>query len=204
MPDDAPTRVSALGPLGAPAADPGPAGAPVRLWETAHTAKINLRGNVNDDGYMGAVAGVVGVAPPAAPNRQAAAGNLGLVWLGPDEWLLTGPAGREPELGDELRRATAGMDVSIVDVTEQRTVIEIAGARARDVLAKLSALDLHEREFGPGAAAQTRVGKAGVLILNRAAEGAEPAYALHVNRSFAAYLWRLLEDAAVEFRAGDG
>ena len=52
------------------------------------------------------------------------------------------------------------------------------------------------RQFRPGRCAQTGLARAGVLIHQT---GAEPAYDIYVDRSFAEYLWTWLEDAAAEF-----
>ena len=72
----------------------------------------------------------------------------------------------------------------------------MAGAYARDVLAKGCPLDLHPREFKPGDCAQSHYAKASVLLYQ--ADDA-PTYHLTVARSFAEYLWLRLEDAGLEY-----
>ena len=57
-------------------------------------------------------------------------------------------------------------------------------------------LDLHPREFEPGQCAQTRLAKAG-MIVSPLADGA--GFEVIVRRSFADYLLRFLQDAAVAF-----
>jgi sarcosine oxidase, subunit gamma len=73
----------------------------VRLGESPHRCQIDLRGNPADPAFLGAVAGVIGGELPTTPNRTAAGNGLSALWLGPDEWLIVGPPGREA-----TRRAT--------------------------------------------------------------------------------------------------
>src|SRR5262249_49552830 len=102
---------------------PGDAG--VILGESPHRCQINLRGNPADGVFTAAVGGVTGTALPEA-NRVASAGNLAVLWLGPDEWLIVGRPGREKELAPALRQGLAGQHAAVVDLSEARTVITIA------------------------------------------------------------------------------
>jgi sarcosine oxidase, subunit gamma len=65
------------------------------------------------------------------------------------------------------------------------------------VLGKGCALDLHPRVFGAGAAAQTMLGQAGVILL--AVSGTGDDYRILVRASFARYLADWLLDAAGEY-----
>jgi sarcosine oxidase subunit gamma len=84
-----------------------------------------------------------------------------------------------------------------VDVSAQRTTVRLRGARARDVLAKGCSLDLHPTVFGRGAAAQTLLGLAVVVLLPLSDNGTD--YQILVRSSFAGYLAGWLLDAAEEF-----
>ena len=64
-----------------------------------------------------------------------------------------------------LRALVGGAGGAVVDVSAQRTTIRLGGPHARDVLEKGCAIDLHPRSFPPGSAAQTTVGRAGVVLL---------------------------------------
>ena len=64
-------------------------------------------------------------APPVAPNRWVA----GAVWLGPDEWLAVGEVA--------LPRGARAVDVS-----DQRTALDVTGPAARELLAGGCTLDL--------------------------------------------------------------
>jgi len=183
-------------PLVAPA-NPG-----VRLAEIAHEAKLNLRGHLSDPGFGAAVAGALGLDLPARPGIAAGDG-VSALWLGPTEWLVVGGVDREADLAARLQGALAGRHAAVTNVTDNWTVIALAGPKALDVLAKGCPLDLHPRAFPVGSVAQSMVAQADV-ILHRAddADGA-PRLRLYVRRSFAQYLWDWLADAALEYGVGE-
>jgi sarcosine oxidase subunit gamma len=65
------------------------------------------------------------------------------------------------------------------------------------VLAKGCSIDLHPNVFGPGAAVQTMLAQAAVVLMPLADNGTD--YRLLVRSSFAGYLAEWLIDAAEEF-----
>jgi sarcosine oxidase subunit gamma len=171
----------------------------VRLGERPGLGKINLRGDPHGRGFMAAVGRVLDLLLPNEPCTSAGRDRIGALWLGPDEWLVTCPAGDLPDLLAALREALAGVHAAITDVSDGRVAFRLAGPSARDVLAKGCPLDLHLRAFPPGRCAQTLLAKASVLIhlVDDAAQG--PVFDVHVARSFAQYLWAWLEDAGREY-----
>lgn len=195
-------RQTPLTHLGLPArAAVTPATAGVILGERPHRCQINLRGNAHDAAFTGAVRQATGLDLPSRANTVETAGSLAALWLAPDEWLLVGPGdaatvGREAALVGTLRVALAGLHVAVTDVSEARTIIAVAGPRARDLLTKGTPLDLHPRVFGPGRCAQTAMASANVIL--RQIDD-RPAYELHVLNSFADYLWTWLEGGCREY-----
>ena len=97
----------------------------------------------------------------------------------------------------QLREAITDHGGAAVDVSAQRTTVRLRGAHARDVLAKGCSLDLHPTVFGPGAAAQTMLGLAAVVLIPLSDNGTD--YRILVRSSFAGYLAAWLLDAAEEF-----
>ena len=148
------------------------------------------------------VTAALGVALPAAPNTWVPAGSGRAIWLGPDEWLLTSTAERPEQLVGRIRAATLPFGGSVADVSAQRITLRLTGSRARDVLAKGCAIDLHPQSFGRGNSAQTTLGQAGVVLLALSDTGDD--YVVLVRSSFACYLADWLADAAVEFTASTG
>ena len=172
----------------------------VRLGERQDLGKLDLRGDAHDRAFMAAVGRVLDLLLPTEPCTSAAKAQISALWLGPDEWLLTCPAGEVARLQSALRDALADVHAAITDLTDGRVALRVAGASARDVLAKGTPLDLHPRSFPPGSCAQTLLAKAAVLIhlLDDDPERG-PSFDVYVARSFAQYLWTWLEDAGREY-----
>jgi sarcosine oxidase subunit gamma len=120
------------------------------------------------------------------------------LWLGPNEWLVVDPPDGEAALEAALAEALAGGLGAAVDLSANRTTIELRGPHARSLLARGCSLDLHPRAFAPGQCAQTMVGRAGVILEQR---DALPTYRLFVRGSFAGYLATWLLDALAEIEA---
>ncbi|MHA0289163.1 sarcosine oxidase subunit gamma [Mycobacterium sp. C3-094] len=145
-----------------------------------------------------AAADVLGVeALPTAPSTVVDGPDASVIWLGPQEWLAVSSTRDGEQMEAALRDATAAHGVAGVDVSAQRTSMRLRGAHARAVLAKGCSLDLHPRVFGPGDAAQTMLGHAGVVLMPMSDDGTD--YRVIVRSSFARYLADWLIDAAEEF-----
>lgn len=174
----------------------GPAAAGVTLAEQAHRGKLILRGNGGDRSFARAVQTALGVAPPTEPNRVAVGGEASLLWMRPTEWMALLPAGTEDEAAARLGTALADQSAAVVDVSDQFALLRLAGAKARVVMAKGCAIDLHPRVFGPGCAAQSHIGRIAVLFHQT---DETPTYEILARRSLADYLWTYLADAGLEF-----
>ncbi|MFI6926807.1 2Fe-2S iron-sulfur cluster-binding protein [Nonomuraea spiralis] len=94
--------------------------------------------------------------------------------LGPSWWLVAGEAAPGPDW---------------VDVSGQRTILELSGPAALDVLITGCPVDLHPGVF-PGHT-QTLLGKTSVILERRAPD----VYRIHVRSSFTSYLAEWLLDA---------
>ena len=152
---------------------------------------------------------------PSAPGGVAASAVLGVdelphnasmivagddvevIWLGPDECLATSRGRAALTLELQLRQAVAEHGGAAVDVSAQRTALRLHGERARDVLAKGCSIDLHPKVFGLGAAVQTMLGQAAIVLIPLNDNGTD--YRMLVRSSFAGYLAEWLVDAAEEF-----
>jgi len=174
----------------------GASNAAVTLGHPAAPVLLLLRGRPGDAAFREPVEHALGMALPLLANTSTRAGPWTLLWLGPEEWLLV-----LPESAAELARSVAaalgeGEAGAVVDLTGGRELLAVGGARAADVLAKGTGIDLHPRAFAQGRCAQTRLAHADVL-LHRPDESAT--FHVLVARSFADYVWRWLEDAALEY-----
>ncbi|TQC49732.1 sarcosine oxidase subunit gamma [Rhodococcus sp. WS4] len=168
----------------------------VSLAEEPFVATVDLW--VDPSGPGGAAAAdVLGVDLPTTPSTRVERGAITVVWLGPEEWLITTRSQSPEELEDTLRTAVTPHGGAAIDVSAQRTTIRLTGAHARDVLAKGCSIDLHPKVFGPGSAVQTMLGLAGVVLIALDDTGTD--YRILVRASFARYLAEWLIDAAEEF-----
>ena len=145
-----------------------------------------------------AVAEYLGVGLPTGPSTYAESETATAIWLGPDEWLVTSPFRTPEELETALREVVAG-EGSVVDVSAQRTTLRLRGEHVRDLLSGGCSVDLHPRVFGRGAAVQTMLGQAGVVLM--ALDDTATHYQVVVRSSFAGYLTAWLLDAATEYRS---
>lgn len=171
----------------------GPRG--VTLREIAHLAQITLRGDPGDADFAGAVRSALGFDLPPKANTVAASGDVSALWLGPDEWLVVGAPDSENDTTARLNAALKGQHASVVDVTANRTALELSGPSARAVLEKACGLDLRPREFKPGQCAQTNLARTvGILELHQGG-----AWRIYVRNSFALYLADWLLDAMAEY-----
>jgi len=157
---------------------------------------LNIRGRSNNTAFLAALLKVIGCEPPIEANTMVESGNYRIYWLGPDEWLLITPTGRQGQVQAQLRKALDGVFSAVVDNSSGLTLVEVAGENAGLLLATGCPLDLHSRVFKPGQCAQTRLAKAGMTITPM---NDESGFEIIIRRSFADYLLLWLQDAALVF-----
>jgi len=163
------------------------------IRERPFLTQVNLRTNPSEADRMAAVQRELGFALPVEPNTVASRDDRWGLWLGPDEWLIVAPPDQQQAVMAVLRSTLGGQDGSVVDVSANRTVIELSGSAATALLAHGCALDLHPRAFGPARCAQTMLAKAQVIVQQTAAT---PDFYLYVRASYAGYLADWLLDAS--------
>ena len=88
--------------------------------------------------------------------------------------------------------------LSIVDVSAQRTKVEVYGPNARTVLEHVWEQDLRPAHSGIDACSQGLIAKAPVIMWH-CCDGASGCYLLFVRSSFATHVWEVLTDATVEY-----
>ena len=160
-----------------------------------YLTQVNFRADPKDIGTMQRIGSSLEFALPIVPNTVTSRGDRRALWLGPDEWLMVGPEDQQSTLTQALHEGLGGTFGSIVDVSANRTVLEIGGPTARDLLAHGVPIDIDSRAFGPGRCAQTLLAKAQVII-----EGVsdDPTFHVYVRSSYASYVADWLLDAATE------
>ncbi len=168
----------------------------VEMCELAFWGHVNLRGDSGDEAFQAGVERAVGVRAPVTPNTVARAGERGIVWLGPDEWLVVSSPESREGVAEKLEESLSGLHVAVNDISSGQTITRLRGPRARDLLSKGCPLDLHPREFGVGQCAQSHIGKSNALIIQI---DDTPTYDVIVRRSFADYLARWMLHSGMEY-----
>jgi heterotetrameric sarcosine oxidase gamma subunit len=135
--------------------------------------------------------------------------------LGPEAFLWS--LGRlhylmtcEPTAGDAVRtrlqqfqkvgtEAVSPAPIYVTDVTSVYTQLLLAGPRSRDVLSKLTSLNLSESARGNLTCAQANVAHVHAIILRKDL-GGMPAFHLLVSREYGESVWDSVLDAGHEFQ----
>ncbi|MGB7739615.1 MAG: sarcosine oxidase subunit gamma family protein [Steroidobacteraceae bacterium] len=134
-----------------------------------------------------------GASLPTTPTI--AAGNeLAFIWSGPGHWLALGPQATQPV--EASLGAVFGTHASVFDQSGSRVLLELRGARVREVLAKGVSIDLHSRSFRTGDVAVTTASHLAVHLWQVADQ---PVYRLLVVRTYFDSLWRWLAASAAEY-----
>lgn len=184
--------------------------APVHLWELPRRTMVTLRLDPRDTGLVERAEAALGLALPRQPNTLTTDAKDGFVlWTSPDEFMIDLPgdpvaqgaaaAGAAARI-EALSGALAADFASVVEVSDQMAGIGLGGSHWREVWSKVSALDLHESQFAPGACAQTLAAKSNVLLYAPDLRSDRVGQIrLYTRRSFSQYLFLRLEDAAQEY-----
>jgi sarcosine oxidase subunit gamma len=180
---------------------PAPARSPLERLARAAGARFEVR-----DGWSVAV-GYVGQAAPGATawgdlshltklEAQGPSGRpLGTAERDGEAWwcpvtaqrtLVLGP----PGAGEVLRERLAGLDV--VDVTCAYAALAVLGPGAREVLARLTALDLRPAVTPVGAFRPGSVARTPAMVLKEADER----FLVLFGAALAEYMWTVVADAA--------
>jgi sarcosine oxidase subunit gamma len=178
-----------LGDRMAAASDP----AAVRLSETAYTGMVSLRVDPTSPAAT-RVEAVLGCALPAVAGSTTGNGGRQVLWLGPDEWLVVTDI--DPGALTDQLSASIGEEYGLaLDVSANRTILELEGPKSRAVLEKGCPLDVHSRRFSTGSAASTTLARVPVILW----QTGESSYRLLPRSSFAEYVARWVLDAMAEY-----
>ncbi|MEJ8653509.1 sarcosine oxidase subunit gamma family protein [Streptomyces sp. MS1.AVA.3] len=171
----------------------------VRVRELPFLTQLSLRSQPGSPAAQ-AVEASLDITLPG-PLRADMSGDIKVLWLGPDEWLLVAPEGRQDDLLAQLRSAIGDEFATVTDVSAQRTTLALSGHLVRTVLAQGCAIDLDPRVTPVGSCLTTLLAQAPITLVVRGEPGdtASDVWLL-VRSSFASYLATWLVDACTEYR----
>lgn len=158
--------------------------------ELPHLGYIVLRGKADDSAFMQGVASVLGHSLPVQPRQVLHAAEGAVLWLSPDEWLLVCPRSQRDTMLAALTAALKGLFAQVVDNSGGFTTLRIAGPEHLALLRQLGPYDFESQAVGT--VASTVMSKTSVTVVRTDATGV----LLVFRRSFADYLWRLIERTA--------
>jgi sarcosine oxidase, subunit gamma len=170
----------------------------VRLLELPFLSMVSLRVDPDSTAARG-IECVLELGLPGTCGEVARRGERAVLWLGPDEWLIVS----DPTVADGvpdievagLRTAAGTGHAAIVDVSANRTVLEVSGFRAREVLEKGCPVDLHPRVLLDDTAVTTTLARVPVLLW----KVDRTTFRILPRASFAPYVATWLLDAMQEF-----
>lgn len=157
---------------------------------------IVLRGDPQEPGFAGATLGVLGYALPVAPGTFLTFAHGVVLWQAPDEWLVVCARTAYSACLAALDAALAGVHAQVVDNAGGLTTVYVSGDQHVQLLRHVSVYDIES--VTPGRAVSTVCGKAGMIVYRYDAQGIFVVF----RRSFADYVWRLLEKSARPYRLG--
>jgi sarcosine oxidase subunit gamma len=163
--------------------------------ETPLLGYISLRGNSQNSAFVSAVNSALSIELPTQPCSMVYTAWGSILWLSPDEWLITCKRDQRASLQQSLEAALAGIHSQVVDNSGGFTTVLLKGKNASDVLHHCTVYDLNMLQAGK--VVGTTFGKLS-LYLHRQDDG----YSLVFRRSFADYIWRYLERSALPYGFG--
>lgn len=170
----------------------------VALREIAFLAQVGVRARPGS-ASAAALEAALGVSLPSQAGAASGPVNRAVLWIGPDEFLLIA----DPDSVDIAAAAAAlgtGEDAlpgSVMDLSANRTTLELSGPSARAVLEKGCHHDLHPSAFATGTAVSTQLGPVPILLWKT--DGTT--FRILPRASFADYMVHWLLDAMSEFAA---
>ena len=164
----------------------------VEIQELPFINKINVRIDTNDNKNIIKCGKLINAILPVQPNTYVTNDNVKVIWLGPNEWLIT----NNQNLYKNLKNEIGDIQASVTDASENRTVIRISGHQIFKLLAKFLVLDLEKNLPDESSCAQTLFVKVPVLLVRNNNEKQIPEIDIFTNRSHANYIYNLIVDGS--------
>ena len=149
--------------------------------------KINIRGKNKD--FFTKVGKILSIILPVEPNTSTSNGNLDVLWLSPDEWMIYLNENIFDNLFNEISKLNLG---SVTDVSDQWVCINIKGSKVFDLLSSGSPFNFRKFKNNKNHVTQTLVNHVDVIIHHKVLNEIN----LFVRRSFSEHLMSWLNDNA--------
>jgi len=147
--------------------------------------KINIRGK--NKNFFTKIGKILSIILPVEPNTSTSNGNLDVLWLSPDEWMIYLNENIFDNLFNEISKLNLG---SVTDVSDQWVCINIKGSKVFDLLSSGSPFNFREFKNNKNHVTQTLVNHVDVTIHHKELNEIN----LFVRRSFSQHLMSWLND----------
>jgi len=155
---------------------------------------IDLRGEATSVKFRQAARAALGVELPLKPRSSAAKGDITVLWLSVDQWLICCARDKTGELVDTLRKKLGAVHSLAVDVSDARAIIRLQGDTAREVMMKGSSIDFTLPDYTAGLV--RRLIFAEIAALAHIVSDTPCTIDIYVFRSYADYTWKWIEATA--------
>lgn len=171
---------------------PPPKNTSIAMREISERGMIDLRGQTTDKKFMTATKSALGVELPKTPRTSASWGDVQVLWLSTDQWLVLCGRARVGTMLADLRQTLGAVHSLAVDVSDMRAIIRLEGEGIRETLMKGSTLDLISDDYKPGTVRRMRFAEIAALLHVVETNTVD----VYVFRSYADYAWEFLQKAA--------
>ncbi len=172
----------------------------ISIEELPFIGKINLRGSIKDRDFLSNAGSVLNILIPTDPNTKIQNKELQVIWLSPNEWLLSFYNNNNfIKIFNGLTNKLNPEKSSITDTSENKTIIRIQGNHSTELLKKFLVLDIDNALQNNTKVAQTIFVKIPILIIRNHTDQEKQSFDIHVNRSHTKYLTDLLFDGCNQF-----
>lgn len=170
------------------------------LRELPFLAQIGLRAQPGSPAAGALESALGGPLPAGVGTVTQVDDGRRVLWLGPDEFLVIAPdeadGGPDPAaLTAQLAAGLGDLPGQVVDLSANRTTLELSGPHAQDVLDKSCRLDLDLVSFPVGTAVSTLLESAAVILWRTD----EHTWQVMPRSSFATHVARWLLDGMREY-----
>lgn len=152
---------------------------------------ITLRGDLSAAKVKSAAKAAAGADVPKQ-GQVSVTDKGGLAWMSPDELLVMCAYGSVAGTLAKMQKSLAKTHALAVNVSDARAVFEVSGANAREVMAKLTPVDLSPEAFSPGMFRRSRLAQVPAAFWMTG----EDTFRIICFRSVADYVFGILKMAA--------
>lgn len=172
------------------AGETAPADFAVAITEIVDRGMVDLRGDPDNAAFATAVESVLGMPLPRQPRTSGTDGDLSVLWLSVDQWLVQSPRQRSGDVARDLNQALGGIPSLVVDMSDARTILRLEGEGVRELIMKGAPVDLTAPEFARGTVRRLRFGELAAMV--HLVSEAPDVIDLFVFRSYATFAWEWL------------